>query len=136
MPTASRPVRPVGWTGPTGASVTAHLTFMAAADNRRGRAQSIVSGVMEEIAWPPSDDGFTGVELTIVGGLDLFKDGYRARYLIDDGTNVRVYYVATYHPTERNIGLKHMRTGIFDPECDGPHTLYQLKITGETPETL
>jgi hypothetical protein len=126
-------IRPIGWTGPTGATVTAHLRFVAATDNRKGRGQTIVTGLMEEIHWPPRDDGFVGVELRIISGLDLFKDGHAARFLIDGGSPLALYYVATWGPDDRAIGLKHeTRSTLFDPEISGPKRLYTLHVTGRT----
>lgn len=122
--------RPVGTVfNATGAMVSAHLSFLAATDNRRGRAQTVVGGTVEELHWPPNDDGFTGVELRIVGGLDLFPQGDSARYLIDDGHSLALYYVATFHSEHRTIGLKHDTAGHWDPDTDGPKRLYHLKIT-------
>lgn len=122
--------RPIGTVfNRTGAMVSAHLSFIAATDNCRGNAQTIVTGTLEEIHWPPNEDGFTGVELRIVGGLDHFPQGDAARYLIDDGESLALYYVATYNPEMRTIGLKHMRSGEWGPTTDGPARLYTLKIT-------
>lgn len=122
--------RPIGTVfNRTGATVTAHLSFMAATDNRRGNAQTIATGILEELHWPPREDGFTGTELRIVGGMDHFPDASSARYLIDDGESLTLYYVATYHPELRTIGLKHMRSGTWEPSTDGPARLYTLKIT-------
>lgn len=129
MTEGPRELRHVGWTGPTGAMVTAHLHYMVALDNRRGRQQKISNGTAEVITWPPADNGFVGVEIELVHGLDIFKDGHKARFLIDDGETVTLYYVATWHPEERNIGLKQLTSStIWDPESGGPHPLYHLHV--------
>lgn len=131
-------IRPVGTVfTASGARVAAHLSFASAVDNRRGRGQTIVTGTAELIEWPDRPDGFVGVTLRIVGGLDLFPDAERARYLIADDASHALFYVATYHRTERNIGLKTLTPGPFDPESDGPCRLYTLRVTAryDTPES-
>jgi hypothetical protein len=118
-------LRPVGWTGPTGAKVIRHWRAYAALDNHTPSRRE-ASVILEEIEWPPSDDGFTGVEFRIVKGLDHFRHGAHAVWLLDDGGTLRVMYTATYHPTERTIGVK---TFTPDSHNHGPATVYHLRIT-------
>jgi hypothetical protein len=125
--------RPLGWTGPTGAKITAHLHFNAATDNRRGRAQTVVSGVAEVYDWTDNtlhqQDGWTGTEISIVDGLDLFD--HSARFLIMNPSTgeTTLYYASGYHPKERYIGLKRLTaSSVFDPESDGPRRLYTLFV--------
>ena len=129
-------LRPLGWTGPTGAKITAHLLYVAATDNRRGRAQTVISGTAEVYDWTDNptyqESGWTGVEIGLPHGLDLFPDGHKSRFLLIDRDTgeVTVYYAATYHPEHRNIGLKR-ETGssIFDGEIHGPHKMYTLFVS-------
>lgn len=125
MTEVQRDPHPVGWTGASGAKVIRHWRAYAALDNytpvRRDAAVMI-----EEIEWPPSDDGFTGVEFCIMRGLDHFRNSAHAVWLLDDGATVKVMYTATYHPEVRTVGLKTFNPGSFN---HGPCTVYHLTIT-------
>lgn len=129
-------LRPLGWTGPTGAKITEHLHYIAATDNRMGRGQTIVNGVAEVYDWQDNqlfqESGWTGLELSLVDGLGLFPRGHKARYLVINklaGTST-LYYAAGYHPAQGYIGLKRDTfTDIFDPEVMGPHILFTLWVT-------
>jgi hypothetical protein len=125
---ATRELLPIGHVSRSGASVVAHLSYVAAVDNRRGRAQGIEYGTAEVWQWPPRKDGWSGVEISLPGGLDLFKDGHAVRFLIAEGDTITPYYVATFHPTERNIGLKRLTPSAWDPESDGPKRTYYLHV--------
>lgn len=128
-------LRPLGWTGPTGARIVAHLGYHAATDNRRGRAQTVVTGTAEVYDWTDNPthqaNGWKGIEISLPHGLDLFPDGHNARFLIlnrEAGTQT-IYYVAGYHPTRRSIGLKpELPSATFDGEIHGPHKMYTLFV--------
>lgn len=120
----ARTARPVGWTGPTGAQVVKHLRGWSPLDNHTpARRDDTVA--IEVIEWPARDDGFTGVELEIVGGLDVFRHGAQALWAVDDGAAVRLYYTCTYHPEHRHIGLKRLTPGL----DVGPRTTYYVRVT-------
>lgn len=142
----AREIRPIGWTGSTGAMVSGHLRATAAID-RYEPPRSHANVMIEEIHWPPSDDGFTGAELVIIGGLSAFRLARKAVWIIDDGQTVRPYYTVMYHETEDTVGLKsfptHFRAdGSREIRPDngrevdmsgwmiGPATAYHLKVTG------
>lgn len=124
---AAQEPRPIGWTGPTGAKVVRHVRAFAALDNHTP-ARRTKRVTLEEYEWPPSDDGFIGVQYRIVGGLDVFPYGAKALWLLDDGQTVRVMYTAAHHPTERYIGVKDFTPTGFGFGC-GPTVAYHLKVT-------
>lgn len=127
--TEARQLRPLGWVGPSGAQVTAHISVWAPLDNwTPARREAALT--LEQYTWPQRDDGFIGVELSIPGGLDHFRHGANALWLLDDSDSVSMYHTATFHPTERNIGLKSFPAGLIGGF--GPRITYHLMITGRT----
>lgn len=129
-----RTLRPIGWTGPTGAQVTAHLRVFVALDNYTP-PRDTASIMIERITWPKRDDGFIGIEISIPAGLDLFKDGDKALWMVDDGSSVTMYYTCGYHPEERYIGLKKVTPHMLGI-CDGfgPRRTYHLLVQEERTE--
>lgn len=121
----ARKIYPVGWAGPTGARVVRHLSGVSALDNYEP-TRTYGYPLIECWEWPPSEDGYTGVELNIAAGLDIFKHARRALWLIDDGETVTPYYTVTYHETERNVGLKRYPVGL---ESGVLHTYY-IRVKG------
>jgi hypothetical protein len=129
-------LRPLGWTGPTGVTVSAHLHYTAATDNMRGRRQTVITDTAEVYDWSANphykEDGWEGNEICLPRGLDLFRDGCSARFLLINKVTgeVALYYVASYHPERRNIGLKR-ETGstVFDGNVHGPKKMYTLFVT-------
>jgi hypothetical protein len=83
----------------------------------------------------------------ILGAADVFKDAYRAFYLIDDGESVVPHYVAGFNPTTypgavflhpfpTNPGGRTMRADRPEPVdysnwVLGPRRAYHLKIVKE-----
>jgi hypothetical protein len=119
-----RELNPVTHVYPSGAVVVANYRAFVQLDNYDPpRKQEVV--MLEEIQWPPAEDGFTGVEMEVIRGLDVFPYGAKALWIIDDGSTTRLMYTATYHPELRNIGLKSFPTGL----PSGPTVTYHLKIT-------
>lgn len=119
-----REMRPVGYVYPTGATVTANYRAYVELDNHTpARRQDVV--MLEEILWPPSDDGFVGVEMEVLRGLDVFPYGSKALWIIDDKSTTRLMYTATFHPKLRNIGLKSFPVG----QPFGPTVTYHLNVT-------
>lgn len=128
-------LRPLGWTGPTGAKITEHLHYTAATDNKRGRAQTVVSGTAEVYDWTDNpthqENGWMGTEVSLPHGMDLFPDGHKARFLIINKVTgeVTLYWVTGYHPEKRYIGLKREQGSlIFDGEIHGPKKMYTLFV--------
>jgi hypothetical protein len=125
-----RTLRPLGWTGPTGARVTAHLHVSVALDNHLPVPRLRVHRVIEQITWPEAENGWTGIELSIPGGLDDFRDGDRALWLLDDGSSLTAYVTVVYHPKRRYIGLKRMRPEAGTPCAGyGPRRAYHVLVT-------
>lgn len=118
-------LRPIGWTGPTGVRVAAHVRVWSPLDNHTP-TRSDVTCTLEQYEWPVRADGFTGNEYRIPGGLDLFPQGDRALWLLDDGTHVTVLYCTGYHPAKRYIGLKSFPAGLVGGF--GPRRTYHLMI--------
>jgi hypothetical protein len=109
--------------------VVRHLEGVSPLD-RYEPTRSYGNVMIEEIGWPLSGDGWTGVELEIINGLDVYKHARRALWLIDFGPgDVRPYYTCTYHETERHVGLKSYPSGLES----APLTTYYVKVT-EVPQ--
>lgn len=113
-------IRPVGWTGPTGTVVEAHLRGWSPLDNHQPTRHHAHVDI-ERWRWPDRGDGFVGIELSIIGGLDKYRHGRRALWLVDDGETVTPYYTCGYHETGRYIGLKKYPVGL---ESGVMHTYY------------
>jgi len=119
-----REIHPPAFVYPTGAVVTANYRAFVQLDNYDPpRREATV--MLEEIQWPLADNGFVGVEMEILRGLDVFPYGSKALWIIDDGSTTRLMYTATWHPEGRNIGLKSFPTG----QPFGPTVTYHLKIS-------
>lgn len=122
--TEVREINPPAFIYPSGAMVTANYRAYVQLDNYEPpRREAVV--MLEEITWPPADDGFVGVEMEVISGLDVFPYGSKALWIIDDGVSARLMYTVTYHPEKRNVGLKSFPTG----QPFGPTVTYHLKIT-------
>jgi hypothetical protein len=120
-----------------GNKITETFTFAAALDNYAPVHRSQANGSGE--VWTMHD----GRErLAIVDAEDLFKDAFKALYLLDDGSTVTPYYVAGYNPVARpgvvflqtfpvNGGIRedNGRPANFDTWMLGPARTYHLKIT-------
>lgn len=141
----AREIRPVGWTGPTGVMVVRHLRAVATLD-RYEPPRNYGHVMIEEMHWPPSDDGYVGAELTIINGLSTFRHARQAVWLVDGGRTVRPYYTVTYHETDDCVSLGSFPTHFsadgtrrIRPDNGrpvdmsnwmlGPRTAYHLKIT-------
>jgi hypothetical protein len=123
-----RELRPIGWTGPTGARTSAHLHITVPMDNHTP-TRDYAYRIVERITWPESADGFTGIEISIPGGVDVFPDFRRALWLLDDGETMTPYYTATWHPEHRNIGLKRMTPEAGKPGAGfGPRRTYHVMV--------
>lgn len=121
-----RELRPVGYVYPSGARVVKNWRAWVPLDNHTpARREETV--MLEEIEWPPSDDGFIGVQIEVIRGLKIFTHFNRALWIIDDGTDVRLMYTATWHPIGQNVGLKDFPAGLVGGF--GPRTTYHLMIT-------
>ena len=83
-----RELRPIGWTGPTGVTVSAHLSVTVPLDNYVP-TREYAYRIIERLTWPEREDGFTGIEISIPGGMDVFKDADRALWILDDGRESR-----------------------------------------------
>jgi hypothetical protein len=124
--TDAREIRPVGWTGPTGVRVVSHLRVWSPLDNFNP-ARRETQLTLEAYEWPPSDDGYTGIEYGIPNGLDVFKHARNALWLLDDGASARMFYTVTYHPEQRNVGIKSFPCGLIGGF--GPRFTYHLMAT-------
>lgn len=127
----SAELRPIGWTGPTGAMVVRHLRAWCPLDNHiPARRETIV--MMEEYHWPLRDDGYSGYEVRIIGGLDAFPKGAHALWIMDEAGKSRVMHTAGWHETHRYIALKSFPAGLLGGF--GPRIAYHLMTTDATME--
>jgi hypothetical protein len=119
-----REINAPGFVYPSGVVVATNYRAYVQLDNYDPpRKEDVV--MLEELTWPPSDNGFVGVEIEVIRGLDVFPRGPKALWIIDDGSTTRLMYTVTFHLKNRNIGLKSFPTGL----PSGPTVTYHLKIT-------
>lgn len=130
--TTGRVLRPVGWTGPTGARVTAHLTGTVRMNNYRGRQAEWRTFELERIEWPAELDtaGILRGRMTyqVINGLDMIPKLPNPGFLIDDGHSVTPYYVAGYHLVHRYLSLHPENPGAGKFLSDGPTTYYWMTV--------
>lgn len=124
-----RELRPIGWTGPTGVTVSAHLSVTVPLDNYVP-TREYAYRIIERLTWPEREDGFTGSEISIPGGLDVFRDADRALWILDDGESVTPYVSTGFHPELRYVSLKRMRPEAGEPGAGyGPRRVYHMLVT-------